>query len=640
MLPKAPIKNHKPKHHNSYAFTLVELIVVITILAILSVIAFVSVGNFSSNARDSIRISDIKSLHQWLIISKTRTWEYPLPENAIEIRDISNILSYQWYAWEAATRLSRINKTPLDPKDIVRYVYLVNANQTKLQLMGYLESWDTAKMVSYADIFKISFNNLTNQIQNNLTNQALAATTNIDYRSRFIYTLWDKLWVLTDENKTPIQETTTATGVNLSITNSWYIAYFWWNTFWAGQSTGTGQILIDQIISVQNNTLPCDALSYWGYTITPLLHEETGIFTKPLTITNGSWIWSLQVQCINGSLDIAHSIETPSITCNSNYVNQSNVCVLDVCGGIMPNDAQILPGSTQTVSQNWTRNTVAGICTFDCKTWYTWIDGSSSCLDQTPPTITSIMATSPVTQPACNTVRFTIVWASDTVALHSTPYSFDGGTTWQTTSYRDYTGTSLTKVPNDFKVKDTTGNIYTYTSSVSGSANSCAVNCSYTTYQWWSCSVSCGGGNYAKYYTKTIVESGGGTCAVAEGQFAGYIGSSCNTQACSTSGPYSYGAWGACSKTCGWWTQTRAQSCNYDNCYSPQITSQSCNTQTCCVATVGQNCVKWCDYWMCVAHEATTVCSNGCYYGTCGPVGNSCVCGCSLWTVACNGTCQ
>ena len=35
----------------------------------------------------------------------------------------------------------------------------------------------------------------------------------------------------------------------------------------------------------------------------------------------------------------------------------------------------------------------------------------------------------------------------------------------------------------DFKVKDTTGNIYTYTSSVSGSANSCAVNCSYTTYQ-------------------------------------------------------------------------------------------------------------------------------------------------------------
>ncbi len=64
MSSKTPIKKHKTKHHNSYAFTLVELIVVITILTILSVIAFVSVGNFSSNARDSIRISDIKSLHQ------------------------------------------------------------------------------------------------------------------------------------------------------------------------------------------------------------------------------------------------------------------------------------------------------------------------------------------------------------------------------------------------------------------------------------------------------------------------------------------------------------------------------------------------------------------------------------------------
>lgn len=53
---------------------------------------------------------------------------------------------------------------------------------------------------------------------------------------------------------------------------------------------------------------------------------------------------------------------------------------------------------------------------------------SGSCLDQTAPTISSVTASSP----ACATVRVTINGASDTVALNATPYSFDGGSTWQT----------------------------------------------------------------------------------------------------------------------------------------------------------------------------------------------------------------
>ncbi|MFA6091242.1 MAG: type II secretion system protein, partial [Candidatus Gracilibacteria bacterium] len=39
-------------------FTLVELIVVITILVILGTIAFLNLGGFQSNARDSRRVSD------------------------------------------------------------------------------------------------------------------------------------------------------------------------------------------------------------------------------------------------------------------------------------------------------------------------------------------------------------------------------------------------------------------------------------------------------------------------------------------------------------------------------------------------------------------------------------------------------
>lgn len=46
------------------AFTLVELIVVITILAVLGTIAFVSLQGYSGEARDSKRLSDVNNLHK------------------------------------------------------------------------------------------------------------------------------------------------------------------------------------------------------------------------------------------------------------------------------------------------------------------------------------------------------------------------------------------------------------------------------------------------------------------------------------------------------------------------------------------------------------------------------------------------
>jgi len=47
---------------NKKGFTLVELIVVITILAILGAIAFISLQGFSADARDSARASDLKNI--------------------------------------------------------------------------------------------------------------------------------------------------------------------------------------------------------------------------------------------------------------------------------------------------------------------------------------------------------------------------------------------------------------------------------------------------------------------------------------------------------------------------------------------------------------------------------------------------
>lgn len=77
------------------AFSLVELIIVITILWILATVWFISFKNYNNTARDSVRVTDIKTIFEWLSIYKVKSWIYPLPNNPTQISAGNNILTYQ-----------------------------------------------------------------------------------------------------------------------------------------------------------------------------------------------------------------------------------------------------------------------------------------------------------------------------------------------------------------------------------------------------------------------------------------------------------------------------------------------------------------------------------------------------------------
>ena len=125
------------------AFTLVELIVVITILAILWTIAFISLQWYSKDARDSIRISDTSNMKTSLELFHLNAGKYPLPDDNGSLTYSWNTLFYQWYFWDNVIKnISRnMTEVPRDPLTGKRYIYSVSNNRNELEILSLLE-WD------------------------------------------------------------------------------------------------------------------------------------------------------------------------------------------------------------------------------------------------------------------------------------------------------------------------------------------------------------------------------------------------------------------------------------------------------------------------------------------------------------------
>jgi len=102
-------------------FTLVELIVVITVIAILWVISFLSFSTYNGNARDSIRVEDLKN------------WNYPEPNWVLTDVNFSwSVIWTQWTVWDWLVQsIWNLNKKPIDPLSQKEYSYSVTKNQFK-----------------------------------------------------------------------------------------------------------------------------------------------------------------------------------------------------------------------------------------------------------------------------------------------------------------------------------------------------------------------------------------------------------------------------------------------------------------------------------------------------------------------------
>ena len=134
---------------NKQAFTLVELIVSITILSILGTIAFLSLQWYSQDARNSTRLADLWSIESSLELYQTKTSKYPKPSNSFEVTYSWAVAWYQWNFWESAlTNLWNLSKTPVDPLTGNLYTYSVTNSFWEYEL-ATIEEGSTAMILNW-----------------------------------------------------------------------------------------------------------------------------------------------------------------------------------------------------------------------------------------------------------------------------------------------------------------------------------------------------------------------------------------------------------------------------------------------------------------------------------------------------------
>lgn len=118
------------------AFTIVELLVAITISSILALISYMSYQEYSWDARDSKRITNLKDIYTWLTLLYSKEQLYPNPHNYVDIV----WLSKQWSIWEEIKNKLKFSWVLRDPKDNSYYLYNLDKNWKKIQVSWFLEN--------------------------------------------------------------------------------------------------------------------------------------------------------------------------------------------------------------------------------------------------------------------------------------------------------------------------------------------------------------------------------------------------------------------------------------------------------------------------------------------------------------------
>lgn len=154
-------RSYNKKNKSVFAFTLVELVVTIAVLAILSLIWFLSFWNYTKDARDSVKISDLKNIQKVFELNLVKWKSLPLPDNItseeVVLDEIPWVLWEEWVFWENSFKETQdLSDLPLNPINEDKYRYLVTKDRENYYMEVELENWEIFKITNYHDNFDLN----------------------------------------------------------------------------------------------------------------------------------------------------------------------------------------------------------------------------------------------------------------------------------------------------------------------------------------------------------------------------------------------------------------------------------------------------------------------------------------------------
>jgi prepilin-type N-terminal cleavage/methylation domain-containing protein len=211
------------------AFTLVELIVTITILAILWTIAFISLQWYSKTARDSVRVSDIRSMEISLELFQIDSWIYPEPTKWVAITYLWAEVWTQGTLWNSVIKnLQKLNKIPLDPLTNNEYTYSRLNTKKEYEIWAILE-WD---LVSSNAVNLINQTQATEKIASTYIKWTYNGIVSKLSTWSIVYILAVPSIITTDINEVTLEWIIVNQKLSYNNTKNIPSSYIWYNQTW------------------------------------------------------------------------------------------------------------------------------------------------------------------------------------------------------------------------------------------------------------------------------------------------------------------------------------------------------------------------------------------------------------------------
>ena len=180
-------------------FTLVELIVVITILAVLATVGFISYQWYSASSRDAVRVTNLASIDKWLSLLKFKNEPFPNPAGPTTTIEVNSVaISTQWFMDKAIANTIWVFWELEDPVTWYLPIYVLSSDKQRYQIWMFQEQPQQTSFLFSRETFA--------------------------KQNPYFITAWDKLWVILSEDWIPVNATNTPS-VDILNTTDTYLAY-------------------------------------------------------------------------------------------------------------------------------------------------------------------------------------------------------------------------------------------------------------------------------------------------------------------------------------------------------------------------------------------------------------------------------